>query len=667
MWESFGSVIRGVLFGILTFYLPGRAWSPWIFAAGATVPLRLPVLLVEVTWSAVAATWVGFLLAEAGRWSLLTFTLVMSGIAVFGWRLSQGKIRPSYGRGDVWLLAFGLAMACWLLPPLEARFASGDASGYLAAGIHVARSGSLEVTDDTVPLLDIDLRRILFPSVAADRGSPPYSRLEGGYILRSLDGAQVLPAFHHGILPWVALTISIFGPDRAEWIFGVFGVLALVAILAAARACQLPPIPSLVAASLAAAQPALFFYCRFPMPEMASAFFLWCGVALTAGSSTNARLAAIAGLALGCAALIRLENAFLVCVGLLLTALLSPQERFRHVLAPAFILSSHALLHAYFWRTHYWGNLTKFLTIETTGVRMVSMAGVAVLLFSATQWASGKIGQRARPFGRALFLALAVGLIGISQFSLRGGNEWALLWTWSGGLFLPLGLIGLFATLTFPRPAAPTLASSLVILSGVVFFLGPQATPVDFWVLRRAVVVLLPGLCLLLVLGTWNLCRSLPALGRHVSFAGIVILATWGATTKLATVVERPYYAGALLHLKTLQSSLTPGAVLLLHGSIAPLSIGPLLWAVNESPVYYVANPQDWIVSDLLSAFASKGKTIYFVSPSEQAPYTPATQGSWRPYLRYRFSLASPFLASPSEDLLWKETDLSIYRWEAPP
>ncbi|GBD25145.1 hypothetical protein HRbin30_00460 [bacterium HR30] len=668
MWENLGVVIRVMLFGALSFYLPGRAWSAWIFAARKPTAFFVPPLLLELAVSVVTATLVGFVLLEASVWSPLTFAAVTSSVAALGWWASRDKAKPVYGREDLLLLFVGAAAAWWLLPPFEARFASGDATGYLAAGIHAARVGSFEVSDPTVGLMDIDLRRILFPSVAMDRGSPPYLRLEGGYVLQSLDGAQVLPAFHHGIVPWVALTVTLVGSSAAEWVFGVFGVLALVAVYGVARSLQLSPPSSLAVVTLAAVQPVLFFYCRFPMPEVTAAFFLWCGVALALGAGPSTVQAVLAGLALGCAALIRLENAFLVCTGLTLAAILSPPgTRLAWAFFPAFLLSGHALLHAYFWRTHYWGNLINFLASQATTTRSLVLFGLAAGLVAYTVWSNRGGRKLTTVRAQVLAVAVAVAFAAAVQLWARNTAEWSLLWDWSGGLLLMFGLAGLFVAAAAASSLAQTLVICLVVLSGLVFFLGPQATPADLWVLRRATTVLIPGLCLTLVWGATELCRPLPRKLGTLCLSATLLLALFAPVPRLLTVINQEYYTGGAIHSQMLATSLDRPAALLVHGSLAPLSIAPLLWATSEAPVYYVTNPQDWLVADLLRALARVGRPIYFLLPGDLPPYNPPANGGWRPHLRYRFAWSSPFQNRPLAAPTWKEIDLSIYRWQASP
>lgn len=667
MPETLGTVILVVLFGALAFYLTGRAWSPWLFAGHSHWSASVPALLVEVTVSVVAATWVGLLLVEVGKWSLWNFFFFTSAIAVVGWRLSRGQARPRYGRDDLLLFVFGAAISCWLFPPFEARFASGDGTGYLAAGIHVARTGSLEIEDPTVPQLEIDLRRILFPSVAADRGSPPYLRLEGGYVLRSLDSQQVLPAFHHGIAPWVALTVSLLGPDRAEWTFALFGVLGLTGVLAAARSLELPPILALGVTALAATQPGIFFYARFPMPEMAGAWFLWSGIALASAATTSQRLASVAGLALGCASLIRLENAFLVYAALVLSALVSGKGTIRRLLVPAFLLSAHALLHAYLWRTHYWGNLVNFFSREITAFRLAGACIAVALLVAYKHWSAKQGRAFLRVPALALLVTLGVALTVAAQFWLRAGVEWYLLRTWSGAALLPLGCVGLIVTAASRESTARTLASLFILLAAGMFLLGPQATPVELWVLRRAVPLLLPGLCLGIVCGVTDLCRPLSRNARNLYVAASILVVLSGSVTSLVSLAAHPYYNGGRNHLNIVAASLASDSVVLVQGSLAPLSFAPLVWGLNECPVYYVSNTQDWIVSKLVSLLAASGKTIYLLLPADVPPYNPPdSTGEWRPHARYSFPFASPFVERGGVARAWQVVDLSIYRWRTP-
>ncbi|MCX8073406.1 MAG: hypothetical protein N3C12_13285 [Candidatus Binatia bacterium] len=666
--ESVLAAVRAGLWGALCLYIPGRAWSAWLYGHVPLSRTAASPLFFEVTASVVATTWVGFFLLEAGAWSPITLATTLSMLSVLGFWLSRGHSRPRYCREDAQLIGLAAILCCWLFPPLEARFSAGDATGYIAAGIHAARAGGFAFSDPTIGLIDIDLRRALFPSVAADRGSPPYLRLEGGYVLRSLDGDALLPAFHHGIVPWVALAASVLEMDQVEWIFVVFGVLAFAAIFATARSLGAPPLLSLGAAALAATQPALFFYARFPMPEMPAAFFLWAGVAMAGYSAASGRLTALASLTLGCAALLRLENAFLVIVALAFCAAFVPGvSNKRALLLPAFLLSIQALLHAYLWRTHYWGNLLNLLRTHQIAIAGI-LAGCVAMLLAARR--SDRWRNTSMPLceARTVFAGLVVLALvstGFLQAWVRHGTEWDLLRAASGGFLAPFGLFSLLlAAVRAPLRVPQVLFVILTLEAAVIFFLAPNATPVSFWVVRRAVPLLLPGLCLALVAAVVS-CTSRMQRSRQLLLTGaIMVTALWTQYGALSLLLRQHYFAGGRLHFKMLEGSLMPHSILIMSGRLAPLSFAPLLWATTQSPVYYVGNPQNWLFSDLVRTLAAAGRPIYLVQPSHLPVHSPSGKsGHWLPQLRYAFSTTSPFHQARPEDGAWQDVDLSVYRW----
>ncbi|GIW45847.1 MAG: hypothetical protein KatS3mg077_3129 [Candidatus Binatia bacterium] len=665
MVNAFETALLLVLYGGLCFYLPGRAWSPWFFSKAGGDPTGPPTLFVELVASVVATTCLGLLLAEMGWWSPRVLALGLLVLTALGFFVSRKHPHGGYGRHDGMLVLVLLVIGCWLLPPYSARFFAADATGYLAASIHLRRSGSLVIRDSTVPSLDVDLRRVLFPSVAADRGSPPYLRLEGGYVLRSLDGDEVLPAFHHGVAPWGALAASLLGEDAIEWIFGLFGILALGALFRAASAVGLPTALAMGTVLLAATHPVVFFYARFAMPEMAAAFFLWSGVALLGHRGTAARLTALASAALGCAALLRLENAFFVPCGLLWLALKRRATCRASLLGPGLALCTYALAHTFIWRTHYWGNLVNFAFASDAGLASVLVIAAFSALYLWVRWPS----REATAFVHRATAVVLVGVVLVAliaaQFHLRGGREWALMQAWSGWMFLPGGLLGIAMSTVIPPTDSRKLVLCFVLLSALVFFLVPNATPVDLWVLRRATPLLIPGLCLGLSVGAQVLWQ---AGGHRLARAVVPILFVVVLVTQLGRLLplaQQPYYASGSRHLRVIDGALAPESVLMVHSAIAPMSFPPLLWALGERPLFYVSNPLDWTATELLHTLEASGKSIYFLQPSERPLYAnPNARGLWRPQLRYKFAVASPFLLSlAGKQVPLHEVELSVYRW----
>ncbi len=661
--ETIFSLLFSAAIWFACLYLPGWCWSPWLLATertsnGAQLPARL---FVEVAVSTAATSWIGFVLLEAGFFSSGALVAALTVVSALGWVLSRGECRLPYGRTNFVFVLVAIVMVPFFFPPYHARMGSSDATGYLAAGIHVAQSGTLVVHDPTVTLMEPDLRRAFFPSVAFDRGSPPYLRLEGGYILRSLDSGDVLPAFHHGIVPWVALAVATIGEARAEWVFSAFGVLSCVAVWAAATTLGLGRRFSALALLATASQAPFLFYARFPMPEVPASFFLWSGVALS-GCVKQPRLLTLAGFLLGCAGLLRMENAFFAAAAVIALLAMRPTKELVPLILGTLVLTAHAITHAALWRTHYWGNLRGFFLAHWE-------VFPAFLLAFLTAYA---LGSRSRARGallawvaKAWFPCAVIGLV-IYSWHFGPYDPWRLLLYWCGPIPVLAGFVALGVAGIISDKLATHLTAWLTAFAAAVFLLAPNATPVDLWVVRRLVPIVLPGLALLAWLAVAACLRRFPV--RKQPLVVGIIIAAWFTSSVLPLwrILRQPYYASARTHEAMLTESLASPCVALVHGSVAPLSFPPLVWAKRSCPIFYFRTAPQWELVELLVALHQQPAAVYLITPADQSelPRTNAV-GRWVPLLTYTFPLASPFL-SPDDALPWKEVGLSVYRWVPP-
>src|SRR5262249_34555328 len=150
--------------------------------------------------------------------------------------------------------------------------------GYLASGVHLSRHGTLVIHDPTVGKLSPDLKRALFPSAVADRGSPPYVRLMGSMVLSNLDSDEVLSAFHHLIAVWIAVFHGLAGATGAAWVIPLFAGLSIWSIVEFA-AYTMGWLPGTIALGLLLFLSPQYWYSRFLMPEVPGQFFVWAGLA----------------------------------------------------------------------------------------------------------------------------------------------------------------------------------------------------------------------------------------------------------------------------------------------------------------------------------------------------------------------------------------------------
>lgn len=524
------SAILIPLAAILLLYAPGRAWLSRAIHAQNPEGSRL---LFEVLLSASLTSWIAFILAETGQYSIwLLSALQLANTALGTWVNRRARPRP-YDHADASILAIFVLSAFWIGAPLDTRLLSGDSTGYLASGLHLSRSGSLVIHDQSVGRLSLDDRRILFPSVAKDYGSPPYLRLQGSFVLRTLDSDEVLPAFHHLLTVWTAIGGDLAGRKGGEWIMPLFFALAVCAVFTFAVTIG-RPLMGWILIPLFLLAPPEWWYGRFLMPEVPAQFFLWGGLAglipAVRGQSESTPGACAAGLALGVAGLMRIENAVFVSAALLslvwLKRNISPALRIAGV--AAFAVWLHLALHSFCFRTHYWGILTTFLSESAS--QILGIAVLAGVTLAAVLWKM-ELSEAWRR--RALHLILITAVVAaFGGDLLGGGRNLGLLDAYLGTPLLLLGACSLgWLAIKASNPGEELLLAITAIVAAQVL-IAPHATPVPIWAIRRAVPVLIPGIC---ISGAFLLARQW-AWWRSLALVVLLITVIW------SLALGRPFY-----------------------------------------------------------------------------------------------------------------------------
>jgi len=621
------------------------------------------LLFREVVLSAACTSWVGFALAELG---LLSAFALLSGLTALALLARWGR-KPTwrYRLADLMGLAVLALTWVWVAPPLDTRLLGADSTGYLASGVHLARHGTLVIHDPTLLRLSPDLKRLLLPSVAPDRGSPPYLRLLGSLVARSLDTDEVLPAFHHLIAVWIAAFHNIAGGGAGEWVVTLFAGLSVWAFVECAALLG-GSVAAAVCFVLLLSLAPQYWYARFLMPEVPGQFFLWSGVScLGLWQATRRRSdAVLAGLAFGFAGMMRTENAAFVLVAAVLTYAVatSTQRRpFWPVLATAAVVWLHAFVHLLVFRTHYLGNLATFLSHRVPA--LLRLGGRATLLLVAAAVIVSLYGRTAKTAGSLRDILRLGGLAAVAGIGLWGdfNRGWAsldLMRAYAGFPTLLLGAVGLgwSASRLTGRNVVAMLMLTLVCVVFAQVTLEPHATPVAIWLVRRAVPIVMPGLCL----GVALLCSDLAA-RRHLTLAvAATVLAIGGQATALRTLQREPYYLGAGRHVEAISALIPSGACVLYDGSLVAMELAPMLWAERDLPAYLLSSDDSQTIHDVATSLA--GMPLYWINSGASAP--PDIQGmNATAVARYEFVLATPGLdlnAAPGAMANW-ELSFGVY------
>jgi hypothetical protein len=285
------------------------------------------------------------------------------------------------------------------------------------------------------------------------------------------------------------------------------------------------------------------------------------------------------------------------------------------------------------------------------------VAGGAVLL---VLWL--KLVRRARLQVPWHFISLLLAIVLSLYGDYRHGWASIRLLAYYGGVPLLIGgALGLLITARAPHDHEVVFELFLFVVAFVLLqvIAEPHATPVPIWMVRRAVTVLLPALCL----GVALLCRVTTE-RSHWSLAVVLFgLTAAGEWHSLSPVWRRGYYIGATRHADAVAALISPGARLLIDGDLIGSGLDVTLWAEHDWPAYFLASADRSRIIELASAL--QGKPLYWISDGSMPP---PQGGRLRatPVALYEFILFTPVLdtrAAPGASANWQYT-FALYALE---
>lgn len=462
------------------------------------------------------------LLAVLHRYSFERLLIADLLVAVAAAVLSRGRLRFGPAAPRVTLAALVpvalLLLGAWrFFPPAEYIMGGKDPGGYMNEGIQIAQRGAIVVTDPVVAAVPPFARDLFFPS---HERQDYYGLRFMGFYIQDPDAGTVVGQFPHLYPASIAIGYGIDGLTGARRTPGVWAILGVLAVyFAGARLLGRPA--AAAAAGLLALHVIQLWWARYPNADMVMQALLFAALLANARAHVDGDrfFAPVAAVLLGLLLFLRFD-AVLGIAGVLAGVVLGvvngqrPRVGFILPLAAFGVAATAYML----------GPLRAYVDLYIVFLSHLPWWQYVLLAAAAVGALTVLAGIRRRPRASRQIIewtprVVAAGVVlgAIYAFWLRqpGGkltdyDALALRMFASFYLTVP-GLIAavigfvLIARRAFWRD--PALLTTLVIFSFFLFY-KIRVVPEHFWMTRRFVPVILPGLLLCIAGAAFSGIRS---------------------------------------------------------------------------------------------------------------------------------------------------------------
>jgi hypothetical protein len=649
--------LPALLAGLVLFLVPGLLLLSLLPARDRDALLWDERAFLAVATSVMAAAWVGLVLAEAGRFSLvgaaMLVAVVSTGVAILRRRtLVWPLVLPRRWREVVPVTAV-LAVACFLQArPTEYLLGGRDPGTYIAAMAMIGRTGGIAYVDPAVlsiPAADVEL-------FFRHPGEPDYTwgRFMGFPLERPATG-RVVPTFFHLFPAFGAYLFQAMGVKGALAAPPVFGILGTLAVFLALRRVLGGP-PALLGALLLAVNVVQVWFARYPISETASQLLIFLGLLCVWHweERGSAAFAALAGAAFGLSLLARADSVLLfapVAVYLLVRWARRdlPWRQGWAFLTPLALLAFHAFVHAALWsrkylldvaRRPYWNQpgwawllvavvlagtvvlvhahgprLAKRIGERQQALRTGVVAAIALLalyLYFVRPALSAWAGADGNPPGSALANAGPLVALGFRRLAAHDAQAFFRLGWFLTPLGVALGVLGLMLVVWDWRRRY--LMPVLVTLAFAAFYFYKIRVYNDyFFALRRFVPVVIPMALGLAALVLWRLAnRGGWRRGLAAVCAGALLASFVARTSPLLHHVD---WRNSVRFVADVARRFGPQDVVVFEQQASIHLLSLPLWAVHGVNVLQLArfNPDPDRVNHLIRAWRSRWRHVYFV------------------------------------------------------
>jgi hypothetical protein len=358
--------VPAVLASLALLLLPGLLFLALLGRRqDAEVPFD-EALFLAVAVSVASSAWLALLLAELGRFSLVTGGVVVAAAVAIAALLGRRRLARPFprprGAVDVLPAAAVLLVALVLQArPTEYLVGGRDPGVYVSAMALIGRTGGIAYTDPAVLAIPRDDVALFY----RNPGAPDFTWARfAGFPLESPESGRVFPEFFH-LFPafgaYLFQSMGVKGALATPPVFGVLGTLGVFFVLRRLFGAA----PALLGALLLATNVVQVWFARYPVSEPMSQFLVF--LALLAflhwDERGDAVWGALAGFALGLTLLVRIDSVLLLApVALYLLVRRAhhdlPWRRAAAFLLPLLLLALHAAVHASLFSRKYLLNVT---------------------------------------------------------------------------------------------------------------------------------------------------------------------------------------------------------------------------------------------------------------------------------------------------------------------
>ncbi len=570
-----------------------------------------------------------------------------------------------FEKSDIWALVLAILAFTVLNRPSEFVAANRDPGEYLNIAVKLAEACSLRFRDPDFQEFRMPEKQTLFLKHSLEQA--PFPEVLPGFYLVDASKGDLLPQFFSLYPVWLSMCFKLWRFEGAFFLNVCLGTLSVLLLLPLGERIFNPRFVGLGAGVLLASNPAQVWLSRSPFSEVLVQVFLLGGLWLLAvGVRFRIRGAMTLGALLFGLSLFARVDSVLILPALSLLLLCRDVDR-KAFFLPLAACAAYATVHASLFSFPYFENVRKTIWTDSfpwkVSILVAGLAFVALLFLvrRVHKSSAGRLGEGIQEFDsqsptpssfrRFVVIALLVVCILVFAYGVfvRPHLDWAresvplpsphvgtvplyneINWVRLAWYVTPLGLgLAVLGALScIPRlvtgGATALIAFALILaVLGGFYLYKSRAFPDNYWVVRRYIEIVIPGLLLLACLALNQfyglLSRFLPKYWSG-AFPALVFAVVWvGEIHAIAPFWKERELAGTLRQMELLASLNQKADILLIEQGPVQEFFSTPLKAIFQKTVYPLASTRPDVLAfeRLIQRWLSEGKDVHLLASQE--------------------------------------------------